>query len=171
MTPYLVFANLALAVGAWAQATLGSASLTGTVRDASGAAVPGASVILTETARGLIRETQSNGVGAYSFPTIPAAVYSLKVTREGFDAYELKDVRIEVGQRATVDVDLQLGQISTVVSVSAEQMILLETESNTIGTVVDSARVQSLPLNGRNFLQLALLAGGAQENKIGRAHV
>ena len=170
MTRHLLIANLLFTTGAWAQATLGSASLAGTVRDASGASVPEVRVALTETARGLTRETQTNTAGAYSFPTIPAAVYSLRVTKDGFDAYELKDIRVEVGQRATVEVDLKLGQLSTVVSVSAEQAILLETESSTIGTVVDSARVQGLPLNGRNFLQLALLAGGTQENT-GRANV
>ena len=73
----------------------------------------------------------------------------------------MKNLNVEVGQVATLDVSLKVGQISTVVSVSADKVILLETESNAIGTVVDSARVESLPLNGRDFLQLALLAGGS----------
>ncbi|MBI3682469.1 MAG: carboxypeptidase regulatory-like domain-containing protein [Acidobacteria bacterium] len=153
-----------------AQATLGSATASGTVRDASGAAVPGAKVALTDVARGLTRETVANEAGTYLFPSIPAAVYTLRVTQPSFDAYELKGLRVEVGQNATVDVELKVGQISTVVSVSAEQSILLDTESNAIGTVVDSERVQSLPLNGRNFLQLALLAGGSTEI-LGRANV
>lgn len=151
----------AVAMNLCAQATLGSAAAGGTVRDASGAAVPGARVVLTETARGLSRETDSNSAGSYLFPTVAPGVYSLRVTKESFEIYEIKDVRIEVGQLATLDVALKVGQISTVVSVSGEKTILLETESNAIGTVVDSARVESLPLNGRNFLQLALLAGGS----------
>jgi hypothetical protein len=147
------------AASADAQATLGSAAVGGTVRDPTGAAVPEARIALTETARGLVRETVSNSAGSYLFPSVSAGVYSLRVSKEAFEAYELKDVHLDIGQLATLDVSLKVGQISTVVSVSAEKLVLLETESNGIGTVVDSARVESLPLNGRNFLQLALIAG------------
>jgi hypothetical protein len=142
------------------QATLGSATIGGTVRDASGAAVPEAKVVLTETARGLSRETTTNSAGSFLFPSVAPGVYFLRVTKEAFDSYELKGIQVEVGQLATLDVSLKVGQISTVVSVSAEKVILLETESNAIGTVVDSAQVESLPLNGRDFLQLALMTGG-----------
>ena len=145
----------------FAQATLGSAAVSGTVRDDSGAPIPDAKVVLIETSRGLAREASTNATGAYLFPTVSASVYSLTVTKAAFETYKLSDVLVEVGQRATLDVTLKVGAISTVVSVSAEQRVLLETESNAIGTVVDSDRLESLPLNGRNFLQLALLAGGS----------
>ena len=144
-----------------AQATLGNATIGGTVRDASGAAVPEAKIVLTETARGLSREATANSAGSFLFPSVAPGVYFLRVTKEAFDAYELKGIQVEVGQLATLDVSLKVGQISTVVSVSAEKVILLETESNAIGTVVDSAQVESLPLNGRDFLQLALMTGGS----------
>jgi hypothetical protein len=127
---------------------LGSAAVGGTVRDPTGAAVPEAKVALTETARGLVRETAANSAGSFLFPSVSPGIYSLRVTKAAFDVYELKDLHLEVGQLATLDVALKVGQISTVVSVSAERLILLETESNAIGTVVDSARVESLPLNG-----------------------
>jgi Carboxypeptidase regulatory-like domain len=138
-----------------AQATLGSATIGGTVRDASGAAVPEAKVVLTETARGLSREATANSAGSFLFPSVAPGVYFLRVTKEAFDAYELKGIQVEVGQLATLDVSLKVGQISTVVSVSAEKVILLETESNAIGTVVDSAQVESLPLNGREMTGLS----------------
>ncbi len=153
-----------------AQATLGSAAVGGAVRDDTGAAVPDAKVVLVETGRNLARETTTNASGAYLFPTISAGVYSLTVSKPAFETHKLSDVRVEVGQRATLDVALKLGQVSTVVSVSAEGRVLLETESNSIGTVVDSERVESLPLNGRNFLQLALLAGGSSD-LVGNANV
>jgi hypothetical protein len=145
------------------QATLGSATLGGTIRDQSGLAVPAAKVTLTDTARGLARETATNETGSYIFPNVQAGDYKLQVRKEGFESQEVDNVRVQVGQVATVDVALKVGQVSTVISVSGEQMVLLESESNVIGTVVDSERVQSLPLNGRNFLQLALIAAGSNE--------
>ncbi|MCL5746566.1 MAG: TonB-dependent receptor, partial [Acidobacteria bacterium] len=142
---------------------MGSATLGGTVRDPSGLAVPAARVTLTETARGLSREASTNETGSYIFPNVQAGDYKLQVSKEGFESQAVQSIRVQVGQVATLDVTLKVGQVSTVVSVSGEQMVLLETESNVIGTVVDSERVQSLPLNGRNFLQLALMAAGSNE--------
>lgn len=165
-----LFLILALAPALHAQATLGSATISGTVRDASGLAVPSASLVLTDLARGLNRDAASNESAAYIFPNVPAGAYVLKVTKAGFDAAEIKDLQVQVGQAATLDVTLQVGQVSTVISVSGEQMVMLETESNVIGTVIDSNRVQSLPLNGHNFLQLALIAAGSSE-VTGRADV
>ncbi|MBI3697069.1 MAG: TonB-dependent receptor [Acidobacteria bacterium] len=152
------------------QATLGSATISGTVRDQTGLAAPQAKVVLSDTARGFSRESATNESGAYIFPNVPAGDYALQVTKEGFEAQEVKNIRVQVGQVAELDVTLSIGRVSTVVSVSGEQMTLIETESNVVGTVVDSERVQSLPLNGRNFLQLALIAAGSNE-VTGRADV
>src|SRR5437867_3568612 len=121
-----------------AQATLGSAAAGGTVRDPTGAAIPDAKILLTETARGLMRETVTNSAGSFLFPSVAPGVYTLRVTKEAFDVSELKDIHIEVGQLATLDVSLKVGQVSTVVSVSGEKQVLLESESNAIGTVIDS---------------------------------
>ena len=152
--PLLIWVTAASLRG---QVTLGSAAVGGAVRDPTGAAVPEAKVVLTETARGLSRETTANTVGSFLFPSVSPGVYSLRVTKESFDVYELKDIHVEVGDLATLNVVLKVGQITTVVSVSADKLILLETESNSIGTVVDSGRVESLHLNCRNLLQLALM--------------
>ena len=152
------------------QATLGSATLGGTVRDQTGLATPQAKIVLIDVDRGLRRESITNESGAYVFPNVPAGDYTLQTIKEGFDSQEVKDIRIQVGQVAAIDISLKVGQVSTVISVSGEQMTLIETESNAIGTVVDSERVQGLPLNGRNFLQLALIAAGSSE-VVGRADV
>ena len=153
----------------WAQATLGSAAVSGTVHDESGAAAPDATVVLTEVSRALERRSGSNDAGRFAFPTLPPGAYSLRVFKEGFDAYQIQQFNLEVGQRAAFDVVLKIGQVSTVLTVSGSE-VLLETESNTLGTVIDSARVEELPLNGRNLLQLALTAAGANE-AVGRANV
>ncbi|HYO82542.1 MAG TPA: carboxypeptidase-like regulatory domain-containing protein [Bryobacteraceae bacterium] len=141
--------------------TGGAAVLAGTVRDASGAGVPDVVAELNDVARGLIRTTRTNEDGAFLFPALTPALYTLRVSREGFAAQEFRNISLEVGQRANYDVELRPGQVTTVLTVAADTLPQLETESNAIGTVVNSARVQELPLNGRNFLQLALLSGGA----------
>ncbi len=153
----------------FSQATLGSAAVSGTVRDASGSVIAGARVVLVETARNLERTTDTNDSGLFLFPTVPSGSFDVRVTKSGFKGGTLRGVAVEVGQRAVLDVTLELGEVSTVVDVSAGGITKLETESNTIGTVVDSARVEELPLNGRNFLQLALLAAGSNETP-GRAN-
>ncbi len=154
-------AALLLLPSAFAQTTLGTAAIAGTVRDSSGAAVPAAEVELTDVARGIRRSATTNADGAFLFPTITPGAYHLRVAKEGFEAQEIRSIQAEVGQRASFDVDLRPGQVSSTMTVVAETIPQLETESNVIGTVVDSSRVQELPLNGRNFLQLALLSGGA----------
>src|SRR5437016_2969963 len=91
-----------------AQATLGGATVGGTVSDPSGAAIPEAQVTLTETERGLSRQATANAAGSYLFPSIGPGTYSLRVTKESFETYELKDIHVEVGQLATLDVTLRV---------------------------------------------------------------
>lgn len=156
-----------LAVGATSRSSAqvaGSASLSGTVHDETGALVPGASVVLTEVARQLDRGSPTNEAGRFVFPNIPAGTYSMTVTKAGFESYRLTDIRLAVDQQGAVEVVLKVGAVTTSVDVSAKQEVLLETESNTIGTVVDSDRIVELPLNGRNPLQLSLLAAGANDS-------
>jgi hypothetical protein len=146
---------------AFGQTTLGSAALAGSVKDSSGAFVAAAAVEVTDIDRDLKRETISNDDGAFLFPTIPPGRYVLRIVKQGFEAAEVKNITLEVGARPSFDVTLTPGGVSSTVSVTAEALPPLETESNVIGTVINSGRVQELPLNGRNYLQLALLSGGA----------
>ncbi len=160
---FLTVLALGIASQSFAQVA-GSASLSGTIRDEAGAQVPGAAIVLTEVARHLDRNSVSNDAGRFAFPNIPAGAYTLTVTKAGFEMYRLTDIRLEVDQQGAVEVALRVGAVTTTVDVSAKQEVLLETESNTIGTVVDSERIVELPLNGRNPLQLALLAAGANDS-------
>ena len=143
----------------WAQGVSGSASVAGTVTDTTGAVIPGATVVLLNVERGSEQEVSTNEAGNYAYPDITPGTYSVRVSSEGFQTREVTDLQVQVGQRAAVNVELEVGQVTEVVTVEAAA-VLLETESNAIGTVVDSERVNELPLNGRNFLELALLAGG-----------
>jgi len=142
---------------------LSDAGLSGTVHDGQNAAISGAKVILTEKSKGLARESSSDTSGYFLFPSVSAGIYAVRVTKASFSTYQMDDLKIEVGQQPALDITLKVGELRTVITVSAADTEALDTESNVIGTVVDSAQVQNLPLNGRNFLQLALLAGGAAD--------
>ncbi len=148
------------AASLYGQATAGAATVAGTVTDTTGAVIPGATVVLTNIGRGSELTTSANETGNYVFPDVVPGDYSLRVTQDGFETYEVTGMHVAVGQRATINATLQVGQVSNVVTVEAGA-VQLETTSNALGTVVDSGRVNELPLNGRNFLQLALLAGGS----------
>jgi hypothetical protein len=156
----LLFCVLLPVAGLYGQATLGASSLSGVIRDASGLPAPAAAVTLTDVERGLTRQASSNDAGSFSFPSIPPGEYSLMVIKAGFKAQEIRNLKLTVGQAEALDISLTVGEVSSVVEVKAEPA-QLETESNVIGTLIDSGRVQDLPLNGRNYLQLALLSGGA----------
>jgi hypothetical protein len=159
LAQFLVVALLWLPA-AYAQGVSGSAAIAGTVTDATGAVIPGATVTLINVERGSEQEGSTNEAGNYAYPDVIPGVYTIRVSSDGFETQEITDLQVAIGQRAAVNVELAVGQVTNVVTVEAAA-VLLETESNAIGTVVDRERVNELPLNGRNFLQLALLAGGA----------
>jgi len=133
------------------------------VRDERGSPVVDAKITLTDDSKAMMRESSSDSSGGFLFPSISTGSYTLRATKSGFSTYLVNDLTIEIGQRAVLDVTLRVGEIRTAITVSAADTAALDVESNVIGTVIDSARVTSLPLNGRNFLQLGLLDGGAAE--------
>ena len=146
--------------GASAQTSLGTSSVGGTIKDPTGLGVPAAKVELTDTQRGASRQTETNQSGDYVFNAVQAGIYTLQVSRSGFQTSTVKNVRVAVNQLATVDMTMQLGAVTQTVQVNAEgETPLLETASNALGTVVDQVRVEELPLNGRDFMQLGFLAG------------
>src|SRR4051794_23178261 len=152
---------LALGTGSWAQTSLGTSSLGGTVTDSSGASVQGAEIQLTDLDRNIKRQAMTSESGTYVVNGLPAGRFTLQVMKQGFDTANYNDLSIEVGQRATVDVSLKIGGTTQTIDVKGETP-LLETDSNALGAVIDNRRVEQLPLNGRNFLQLAVLSGGVE---------
>ncbi len=145
-----------------AQATLGSAAVGGTVRDTKGSIVPDATVVLTDTARGFPRETKTDSAGLFQFPSVTPSHYDLRVNKESFQTFEMTDILVELGDSKSLDVVLPVGTVSSTVSVVADKATALDTGSNAIGNVITARTIGNLPLNTQDFLQLTLLAGGAQ---------
>ena len=136
-----------------------SAELSGTVLDSSGAAVANATVTATNRATNLARTAASDSTGNYIITLLPPGDYSLSVEAPGFRKLVQSGITLQINQQAHVDLTMQLGQVSETVEVTG-QAPLLETESSSLGTVVNQQLVNQLPLNGRNFIQLATLSPG-----------
>lgn len=151
----------ALAVPAWAQTPSGE--ISGVVSDESGSVLPGVRVTLTNVATNGVRLTQSNESGVYVFPAVPPGTYTLKVELEGFSTAERSNIQVQVGSSIRFPLTLAIGQLTDVVSVVAQAPVL-QTQNASIGTVIENRSIVELPLNGRNYLQLASLIPGATTN-------
>ncbi|MGO9272007.1 MAG: carboxypeptidase-like regulatory domain-containing protein [Terriglobia bacterium] len=138
----------------------GAGSLEGSVLDPSGAAIPGVAIELSSPATGFRRVADSNPNGFYSFPVLPVGAYELRLAKPGFARKVLTGVTIEVAQQLRLNVALELARGQTTVQVDTRPP-LLQTSSPAIGDEIENRRVNQLPLNGRQFSQLALLAAGA----------
>lgn len=144
-----------------AQTTLGTGAIGGIVRDESNLSIAGVKIVLTETSKGLSRKSETNNSGSFFFPSVITGVYRLEAEKDGFKIYEIEGLKIEVGEVESIPVTLVIGDARTVVAIQAPSSTELDSNSNTMGSVIDSKRIQDLPLDGREFLQLALLVGGA----------
>ena len=151
---------LCAAAVAYGQSVRGT--ILGTVTDASGAVVPGAKVTAQHTATGLTRTELTNNDGEYSIPQLPVGQYSLTVEHANFKKNERSNIELRVDDKLRQDVVLSVGQVTETVAVEATVGVV-QTDSSTVGNVVDNKKVTELPLNGRNFLQLNLLVPGANQ--------
>ncbi|MGH9657610.1 MAG: TonB-dependent receptor domain-containing protein, partial [Bryobacteraceae bacterium] len=131
--------------------------ISGEVKDSTGAIVPQAKLIVTNTGTNTSRETVTNEAGIYRFPSLVPGMYSVKVEAGGFRAAVRGNIELQVQQSARIDFTLSVGQVNEVVEVAATTG-LLSTEDATVGTVIEQRRIVDLPLNGRNFLQLVSLS-------------
>ena len=136
------------------------AEAQGRVLDASGAAVPGAQIRMTEAETGYVRNTTTGADGSYSLPNLPVGPYALEVTAEGFKTHVQSGIILQVGSSIQVDVTMQVGSVSeNVVVMSSAGMV--ETRSNSVAQVIDERRIVELPLNGRQVTDLIVISGGA----------
>src|ERR1044071_5409364 len=137
-----------------------TATLTGTINDQMGAAIAGAKVTATQTATGIQRDAISNDHGLYVFSNLTPGDYELRIEAQGFATKVTKAVPLNVGQmftlNAQLEVDAAQGNVDQIISIPP----LIDTSNSLIDGVIRSREVQSLPLNGRNFLELALLIPG-----------
>jgi outer membrane receptor protein involved in Fe transport len=149
--------TLAYVVGAFAQATAGLGAVSGTVRDASGAVVPGATVIVSNASKGITRTLQSTDAGVFAAPALtPSSGYNVAVTKEGFAKWEAKNFEILVGQTVDFSVAMKVGTTATAVEVTGEAP-LVETTKTGVSQVVGAQQIEELPINGRRADTFVLL--------------
>jgi hypothetical protein len=166
-SPILLFlAVLSIALPAHVFAQAGTSGLTGTVTDPSGTPMDGVQIVVVDPATGFSRETQTNNTGNYNIPGLRPGTYSVVATRDGFRTFTEPAFRVEVGQIARLDVGLEIGSVTEVVEVTGRAQ-MLQTEGATLSGVIDSQKIVELPLNGRNFVQLALLVPGVNTGQPG----
>lgn len=161
---FVVALALVCASTGWGQAT---GSFSGTVSDKSGAVVSGASVKATSQGTGASREARTDDAGHYLIPLLPVGIYTLRVELQGFQAVETKDLRLQVDEARELNFSLVPSAVATQVEVSASA-VAVETSNPSLGQVITAQEVSQLPLNGRDFVQLATLTPGTvQETNTG----
>jgi hypothetical protein len=143
----------------WSQTVYGS--IAGTVLDASGAAIPGTTVSLTNLGTGDKRTMESDAAGAYTFVNILPGNYRLEAEKSGFKLFKRDPIVVEVGSGLRIDIAMQVGAVTQTIEVTA-QTPLLQAQTSDLGTVVESRTVTEMPLNGRNVISLAQLSPGIQ---------
>ena len=160
-------ASLLLIAPVSAQSVYGS--IFGTVTDKTGAAIPGATVTVTDEAKGTVVTVTSNGSGDYSVPHLIPDTYDLKVVAKGFKTFETKGIAVQADTAPRIDPTLDVGgDTGTTVEVNADSQPELKTDRADVSTVFDQQQVSSLPVGDQNFTNLQLLLPGAQ--KLGWSH-
>ena len=137
-----------------------TASITGTVSDSGGAALPGATVTAASQERGQTYIGVTNETGLYRIAQLPVGAYAVKVEKKGFSTASYPAFVLALNQVARVDVAMKVGQVSETVEVSGGAPVL-ESETTQVDTVINAATNDNLPLASRNYVQLTLLAPGA----------
>jgi hypothetical protein len=138
-------------------------SFSGTVSDNAGALITGASVKITSEGTGLTREARTDDSGHYLIPLLPVAFYTIQVQASGFASAEQKGIRLQVDEQRELNFTLKPASVSTSVEVNATE-VAVETSNPTLGQVITAEQVAELPLNGRNFVQLATLTPGTTQS-------
>src|SRR5437870_8333891 len=156
----LVSISIVLALGCatvWAQ---GTAQITGTVKDQSGAVLPGVEITAMQTDTGIVRTTVTNETGTYVLPNLALGPYRLEAGLPGFRTFVQTGIVLQVNGNPEINPVLEVGQVTEQVEVQANAT-LVETRNSGVGQVIENERILELPLNGRNVTDLITLAGGA----------
>jgi hypothetical protein len=157
----LIFGGLLWMIST-ATAQVTNSTILGAVTDQSGAVVADAQVTVTDVATGNQRTVKTGGDGVYIVENLKPGPYELGVSKAGFKEKKLTGIVVQVSQRARIDISMELGTVQQTVDVSAA-VLTLETENSSVGKVITTQDVLNLPLNGRQFLQLATLTPGVQQ--------
>ena len=151
-----------LAPAAYAQ--FDTATVLGTVTDSNGAAVPGATVTLKNTATGVTVQAQTDENGNYQFFNVKIGPYQVTAEAQGFSRGLAENIQVTVNARQRVDLALKAGALTETVNISAETAQLLETETSARGQIITKEQIVNLPLNGRAYADLALLSPGVRKS-------
>ena len=135
-------------------------SIEGTLTDASQAVIPGATVKLTQEGTGVSSTAVTNSTGYFLFEHLPNGVYAISLNQQGFKAYSLKGIKLDVASRVRQDISLTVGQLSDTVTVEANP-VQVDTASGTVEAVITTEQIQTAVLNGRHYARLAMLMPGA----------
>src|ERR1041385_4614466 len=146
----------------WAQAT---AQITGTVRDESGAVLPGVEVTATQTDTGIVRKALTNETGSYILPNLAVGPYRVEAGLPGFRTFVQTGIVLQVNSNPQLNIVLQVGQVTEQIEVQANAA-LVETRSTAVGQVIENERILELPLNGRQVTDLIALAGAAVQTGV-----
>src|SRR5499427_1514265 len=149
----------------WGQAT---AQISGTIRDQSGAVLPGVEVTATQTSTSITRRVVTNETGTYVLPNLAVGPYRLEASLPGFRTFVQTGIVLQVNTNPVINVALQVGQVAETIEVQANAA-LVETERTSVGSVIENQRILELPLNGRNVFDLIQLSGGAVNATAGSA--
>src|SRR6201992_2291052 len=146
---------------ATAKAQQTNATIVGNVTDSTGAVMAGAKGTATEASTNTARTTVTDSDGGYTIPALPVGVYSLSVEIPGFTSQKATGINLDASQTARQDFKMSVGQVNQTVAVEAGAAAAqLQTETGAVGQVIDGRKIVELPLNGRNFVQLAQLIPG-----------
>ncbi len=161
-----------LGVGSAATAQEVTGTIVGTVRDASGAVVPGAAVTITDPSKNniVVRNITANDDGEFSAPNLQSGVYQVTVEAANFKKAVQTDIKLDLGQRRTVEVTLETGNINETVTVEADQLAV-DLQSAASGTIISGDQVRELSINNRNFTQLVALAPGVSSDLSDQVYV
>ncbi len=141
-----------------------TATITGVITDPSGAAIVGASIKATHLATGVIHRAEANVSGVYTLSALPIGNYDMEATSEGFQTVRRPNITLNAGTRARIDVEMTLGQVTEIIEVTGE-VPLLESETSSLGQVIENKTITQMPLNGRNYQELAMLSAGVLPNR------
>jgi len=144
-----------------------SGTIQGVVRDSTDAIMPGVNVTVTNLDTGLRRDLTTNEQGFYTAPTLPVGRYKVAAAKTGFANAEVPEIKLDVTQTARVDFSLKAGSVTESIEVTASAA-LIDSETTTVGQVIENKRIVELPLNGRNYLDLAALTAGTNPGRGGR---
>src|SRR5712671_6606478 len=151
-------------------AQLATGTILGVVKDTSGGTVAGAKVTVTNSETTQSRTVTTNDDGSYRFPGMPAGHYSVKIEKDGFKTSTQNGLVLDVSQEAVANASMEVGSSAQEVVVTGEAP-LVNTTTSALGGLVDEQKMEDLPLNGRNYMDLSVMQPGTSQNKaMGNSH-